>query len=152
MAESGSPNSSRLSVIFAAAKSVSLWLINTSAVRLSVEPTQTVAAAGRTQHLQSFFCFSRRVVAAGFRLPAIRQPFSPTTSLPSPAPTPVCLCHRRSTHRLTYRSSKRNVSAGCMHTVKWRHRVCGHDTIAILWVKHDVMRWLEWRRFIMLFK
>ena len=38
-----------------------------------------------------------------------------------------------------------------MHRAKWRHRVYGHDTIAILWVQRDVVRWVKWRRFIVLF-
>ena len=39
-----------------------------------------------------------------------------------------------------------------IHRVKWRHRVYGHDTIAILWVQHDILRWVKWRRFIVLLK
>ena len=30
--------------------------------------------------------------------------------------------------------------APVIHGVKRRHRVYGHDTIAILWVQHDIMR------------
>ena len=39
-----------------------------------------------------------------------------------------------------------------IHRVKWRHRIYGYSTIAILWVYHDIMRWVKWRRFIVLFK
>jgi len=34
----------------------------------------------------------------------------------------------------------------------WRHRVYCHDTFAILWVLHDTMHGVKWRRFIVLFK
>jgi len=45
----------------------------------------------------------------------------------------------------------------CVYTlqpvvVKWRHRVYGHDMIAILCVYHDKMRWVKMRRVIVLFK
>jgi len=33
------------------------------------------------------------------------------------------------------------------HRMKWRHRICGHDTIAILWVWHDIMCWVDGRWF-----
>jgi len=36
----------------------------------------------------------------------------------------------------------------CHTRGKWRRRDCGHDTIAILWVWHDTVRWDKWRRFI----
>jgi len=38
-----------------------------------------------------------------------------------------------------------------IHRMKWRHRIYGHDMIAILWVKHDIMRGIKGRRFIVLF-
>ena len=31
-------------------------------------------------------------------------------------------------------------------------RVCGNDTIAILWIQLDIMCWVKWRKFIALFK
>jgi len=34
------------------------------------------------------------------------------------------------------------------HRVKWRHRIYGHDTIAILWVWNDVMNWDKGRSFL----
>jgi len=36
--------------------------------------------------------------------------------------------------------------------VEWRHTVYGHHTIAIMWVQHDIMRRVKWRRFLVLFK
>ena len=39
-----------------------------------------------------------------------------------------------------------------MHRVKLRHRIYGHNTIAILWVQHDIMRRVKLRRFVVLFK
>ena len=38
------------------------------------------------------------------------------------------------------------------YRVKWHHRVYGHNTTTILWVQHDIMRWVKWQRFIVLFK
>jgi len=47
---------------------------------------------------------------------------------------PIFLCTRPT-------SMARSLSGGvAVHVVKCRHRVCGHDTIAILWVQHDIMR------------
>ena len=43
-------------------------------------------------------------------------------------------------------------NSSAIYRVKWRHRVYGHDTIDILRVLHDLMRWVKWRRFIVLFK
>ena len=39
-----------------------------------------------------------------------------------------------------------------IHRMKWRHRIYGHDTIAILWVWNAVMSGDKGRRFIVLFK
>ena len=36
--------------------------------------------------------------------------------------------------------------------IKWRHRIYGHDTIAILWVWHDIIRRVKRWRLIVLFK
>ena len=35
---------------------------------------------------------------------------------------------------------------------QWRHRICGHDTIVILWEERVVMCGVQGRRFIVLFK
>ena len=42
--------------------------------------------------------------------------------------------------------------ARAIHRVKWRHRIYGYKTIAILWVEHDIKCWVSGRRFIALFK
>ena len=39
-----------------------------------------------------------------------------------------------------------------INRVKWRHRIYRHDTIAILWVQHNIMWAVKSRRFIVLFK
>jgi len=57
--------------------------------------------------------------------------------------------------RFSLSSHFRRVRSTCrngVHGAKWRHRVYGHDTIAILWAYHDTMRSVKWRRFIVLFE
>ena len=56
-------------------------------------------------------------------------------------------------YRVNYLPSASANNLSChTHRVKWRHRVYGHDTIAILWAEHEIMRRVKWRRFIALFK
>jgi len=68
---------------------------------------------------------------------------------------------RRRRHRRTDRRRRTTTSfcnyrqrncADTVHSVKWRHRVYGHDTIAILWVQQDIICRVKWRRFVVLFK
>ena len=54
--------------------------------------------------------------------------------------------------RVFFRNRKRGhdtpASGIPIRMVNWRHRVYGHDTIAILWVQHDKMRRVKWRKCI----
>jgi len=45
-----------------------------------------------------------------------------------------------------------NETADTVYRVKLRHRVYGHDTIAILWVQQVIIFRVKWRRFVVLFK
>ena len=49
-------------------------------------------------------------------------------------------------------TSATHVTKSAIHRMKWRHRIYGHDTIAILWVQHGIMCGVKGRRFIVFFK
>ena len=49
------------------------------------------------------------------------------------APAGVCLRDGR-THQRSRPAQTRAPRRLPIHSVKWRHRICGHDTFAILWV------------------
>ena len=45
-----------------------------------------------------------------------------------------------------------NLTTKPIDKVKCRHRIYGYETVAILWVYHDIMCGVNGRRFIALFK
>ena len=94
------------------------------------------------------------------------------TSNPLSCPSQHGLCVRSCTPRITGRGGARAPAGphprwslsgplnilpslrrwALTHRVKLRNRIHGHDTIAILWVKHGIMLAINGRRFIMLFR